>query len=563
MEARLPSLFRRQTRTLLLETIKRKMNEDGSIESISSPSPDIPLYFEKTITILSAALALYSLNTADCYDQDIQFIKNRATGFLLKRKGSDATWNYFADRNDYSDDLDDTALAYLALHSYDKKLFTPEDAHAFALALIQSEVKEGGPYTTWLNPNYPKEVDVVVNINIARALQVHDIVLPSLAKLIDNAIKNKNFKSMYYVSPLFTCYFLSFIKNLSEKQKESAIKYIFLLQKKQGNKICLWENILQSALAVNALINLGASHEKIVKIIDKLRKSVEKQLETIGLKEEAICLDPAVGRKQMYMGSKAVTAALLLEINKYRHAILLKRFYDECWKMNFDISGLTDCLIPEFTDIIFGFSESLKKKNLLDEWELTEISIAHLFGVLAYDIFDNVYDEKKSTDNLPLALDLLREMYSRLEKLRFKKSIIDMFVKETNKGMIEEKSDTKSDALYPGRKSIGFALPCFLIISRFGIAPKHTDWKDLHRFFLHFLTARALHDDILDYEKDLKCGHPNSIADLIKRYPNTDKEKLARSHIRNHLTIAQDHLNNISILNPDNYLHNLLKGLSL
>ena len=543
---------------LFLEKLTNKNKKYLKGKELKSYSSFSSINFKsanETKTNFIPSLVLFSLCQSGIFAKEVQNLKRKAVEILLKNKSKNGIWNYFINRKDYADDLDDTSLAYLALHSYNKKLFLIKDVHKFVLALIKCEVKEGGPYTTWINPNYPKEVDIAVNANIARALEVHGIVLPSLSKLIDQSIKNKKLKSIYYTFPLFTCYFLSHLKNLNPKQKEKIIKYIISLRKGK-----LWSNLLESSLAANVLINLNVSFN----LISSVLRNLELHLKRIKyqIPHEAICLDPAEGEKQKYLGANIWTKALLLETRKFHHQYLLDEFKNICKNLDYDIEPFTKCLIQQFTELPFAFHDSLKKK-VLGEEELTKLTANYLFGILAYDLFDNIYDNAKDTNYLPLGLDLLHQMAERLQAQGFDRKIIYRFIYATNLGMKQEKLNVKKDFLYPGRKSIGSALPCFLLLSKLGITEKHSDWKNLYKFFLHYLTVRALNDDMVDYKKDLKNNHPNCVADLIKKHGQKNLPKIVNQNIKKHLVAGKKHLAGVKILEPNSYLEHLLNKISL
>jgi hypothetical protein len=150
---------------------------------------------------------------------ELAVFKKTATAFLLEQKSDNWSFNYWKrgsleSRNEpYPDDLDDTALALSALYILDKSFFTGDMLAQMIMLLTSAESQEGGPYFTWINPPTDaavwKDIDNVVNANIAYLLSLQKVHLPKLNIFLKQVVQEGDFFSPYYVDGYPLVYFIS------------------------------------------------------------------------------------------------------------------------------------------------------------------------------------------------------------------------------------------------------------------------------------------------------------------------------------------------------------------
>jgi hypothetical protein len=143
-----------------------------------------------------------------------------AVGILKSRlQGERGPLGSFRYAEDYPDDLDTTSLALYALAIHDES--TSAEALAnYVHLLFATEVKEGGPYRTWLvnEAALPawKDVDPCVNANIAAFLKLEEVELAGLNDYLQSVVDDPSVCSPYYPSRLSFYYFLSRSRPLRE-----------------------------------------------------------------------------------------------------------------------------------------------------------------------------------------------------------------------------------------------------------------------------------------------------------------------------------------------------------
>jgi hypothetical protein len=143
----------------------------------------------------------------------IAALQARAAAFLQAEREDDGAWNYEG-RGDWRipADLDDTCCAMAALIESDQR---PD--LAFYILLWNKEQAPGGPYHTWLNVNeladspLAKEVDALVNANIAFCFGLLGIPLPGTAAYLADLVQRADYTraTIYGLSPHFLIYCLS------------------------------------------------------------------------------------------------------------------------------------------------------------------------------------------------------------------------------------------------------------------------------------------------------------------------------------------------------------------
>lgn len=561
-----------------LTFLSKEQTQNGNFISQSSHDPNNFTDALSLHTTFSTSFILSSLSNLS-QTKEIKKINQRASRFLLKQKSTHWSFNYWT-RNaketktyPYPDDLDDTFCALSALFKANQKIIDGEAlAHSIKL-LTKLEIKEGGPYRTWLvgetSSKIWKDVDLAVNSNIAYFLSLNGIFLPSLTKFIESKIKMKKFVSPYYPSFYPIIYFIS---RFYKGKYESNLRH-FLLSKKEKNET--WGNALDTALAISSLLNMQYPPENLTKSVLHLMRMQQNG----AWKAYGFCYDPSRSGKKYFSGSQALTTTFCLEaINKYQQSLMdieiksenakrlhkQEKIYSAIMQLidhrlslfDIQIKKQAHELIARLTKkdndrqiplLPYFFSESLATKKSFSESLLINLGAANLFGWIAYTIYDNFLDDESDPKSLPLANIALREVTKLFQEIQpqnkewqiFFHSIIDE-MEETNcweiiNCRIKITNDTLSlnTIKIPhygsyqklAKKSLGHGLGPFAILFSLGYSGKSPEIKTLLQFFKHYLIAKQLSDDAHDWEKDLAAGQINPICAMILQQLLSKKRK--------------------------------------
>lgn len=550
--------------------LQQEQRRDGSFFSYSSPaksdfSSAIPFH-----SVFSNALILSCLSSFP----DSSFTQNTKkllADFLLSEKSDYWTWNYWSRKSKefkklpYPDDLDDTFCALSALHNYNKKLI-PGDALAYAVhALTSCEVQEGGPYRTWLVPPSAekvwRDVDIVVNSNIAYFLALQEITLPGVTKLLEDAIENKVFTSPYYPTIYPFIYFLSrFYKGDYTKKLQ---KFLLVQRHKDGS----WGNTLDTSLATIALLNFGTRPH----ILKKSISSILSHQHLDGSWKPAVFytgVNPDRG-KIFYAGSCALTTAFCLQaLSMYHHLfskpteqsenayMAVEKNYTSIEKevLRYPPEISTQGVqilqkiqeIEKYTPIAllpYIFTQSLKQP--VDKKLLQQTSVATIYGWMAYTIYDDFLDQEGDPKKLSIANLCLRKLVHIYEHILPEESKFVSFFHTIMNNLdsantwevtgcrfsISKKINLDEIALPDfgnyqilADKSFGHALGPLAILFSFGLKESSQEIQNVEKFFMHFLTAKQLNDDAHDVFKDLEKGHITAVGTiLLKDYQKVYK----------------------------------------
>ncbi len=550
---------------------------DGSFFSDSSSS-FIPFSSQCTYqTTFFTSLMLISL--ASLSDEPIaQAIAQNGVRFLQREKSPSWSFNYWARQSPesatrpYPDDLDDTALALMAID-----LWNPDclDGSAWAhivQLLTACEVKEGGPYYTWLVPSSAplvwRDIDFAVNCNLAAFLARHDIVLPGLMDFIEQAIHDGYYRSAYY--PTFYS-LIGFISRWYKGPFEGKLRHRLLeYQLSDGT----WGTVLPTALAIMSWLQLGGDKPQVTKAVNFLVKSGQAK-QWIA---ESFCLDPPQGKSQYYAGSATLTTALCLEamasykradaplvsrVTKIKRPNREEREYGSVWRrIN---KRLSHASLANQNDIKKIFGDLLQRPSMaqlvLVPWYtysallpelrqevkgtcITDLCVATACGWVAYSLYDDCLDEASGLQRIPLANIALREMVGlfygalnshgefmtqfqmtldALEGANFREMTTCRAV--VDKGVLflpDVVIDPMAHEQLLVDRSFGHALGPLGILSLAGIPLDSPDAEQVKLFFRHYILARQLNDDAHDWVEDLKQGH---LSPLVLRLLEGVKKK--------------------------------------
>lgn len=570
---------------LALDRIEKGQLESGGFLSCSSPDQDNFNNAKQYRTTFITSQVLCCLNTVSegrkYVSKDISILKDKASKFLALQRSEFWSLNYW-DRSapehslmPYPDDLDDTFCALSALYGNQPQLFTGDVLARIITLLTSAEEREGGPYRTWLakedSSGQWQDIDLAVNANIASFLNLHDIELENLNRLIEDAIRQADYTSSYYPKPFPVIYFIS--RAYKGALKDCMMNFLSGLREPDLS----WGNLLDTALAVCSLLNMG--HDPL-----DLAPSIRSMLSKInidGFQALVFCIDPAISGQTFYAGAPSLTAAYCLEaLSGYSALIertqngkgingletdtqieMYKKFIRQEMDLRFkdlgdDLRELAGGYLNEYIDkdirgertlFPYFFSRSLALSDEISREFITRLCLANIYGWAAYTVYDDFLDDEGETSLLPAANFFLRELASSYagllpETAGFRsvfRKIMDM-IDTANAWEIKNCRTTQKNGViripselpdYQGleklyERSFGHALGPLAIMCSLGSLPGTPDFEALSDFFKHYLSARQLNDDMHDWEEDLRKGQLNYIGTgILRKYSVLYPEK--------------------------------------
>lgn len=544
---------------------------DGSFPSLCSPDPKRFARAEERRTVFPAALALWSLSHVEGSStrKAAQAILRKAARFVESQAGPDGTWNYMArgsadaKRRPYPDDLDDTACALAGLDAARRAVGAgaPDDEGkrlaAFVNALIATETAEGGPYRTWVTAPAKgwDDVDPAVNASVALFLGSQGVRLAPLDAFLDRCAK-KPTASLYYHSDITVSYFLARALEqraaAADDADRAAAAEAAKAVVKRVSKARL-AHALDAALAASTLLRLGAPTPAVDKALDVL---VSKRLPDGRWPACPFYIEEIKGsatgsrkaKKAYYAGSEAVTTLFAIEalsLCQRPSGVVQgpsKPVSDEAvvtpvrTLASAFVSGLPEPLRPgaeaalarirekgleAFIALLpHGFAGAAGIKNL-EKGSLDRLGLANLLGWAGYTIQDDVVDDGRGTELVPLSNALIRESLRLIEAeagtgegRAYVRSVFDR-IDAANAGEAANPIALSSlESL--ADKSFGHALGPIVVAHRSGVAVGSAQFRALEEFFVSYIAARQLSDDAHDWEADLRSGRANpAVAPLF------------------------------------------------
>jgi len=525
----------------LIIFLEQFQNPNGSFSSYSSSTEDFKEPDFSYITICTTAFVLHAL-TCIKDNPKVASIKKKAALFLLQNKSPYATWNYWAKESPefthlpYPDDTDDTFASLSALYRYDSKTLNGACLAQVVDGLTSIEKKEGGPYFTWYIKSKKrlwKDVDCVANAQIAYFLQLLEINLPQMKKYFETVTNKKAFESPYYPSSLHCMYFVAKVytsehfSHLLNAYVESHIKHL---------------NPLELALAVSSI---SFHNNKAPSLLKKLIKQC-KNLDVCS-RSYPFCIDPTRDGKKYYSGSPAITAAAIIEalslsiesieqisptlatsIFSVTHKRILKlashfpkhlqNNVKELVSKSLESEAGKQCVsAPILVAEAFG---DMPKKNL------EEICFAQACGWIAYEIFDDCVDEKK-TDDLGIALILYAEMHAVFSKIfaddasffgdflcRCSQMNISLFEEAHHIGM-QDSTTSHQTPHWILHKSSGYSVGPLAMMHTLGYSFDSDTTQKVVSYFENVILALQLSDDAHDWEDDIENFRRNSVVEML------------------------------------------------
>ncbi|MFA4930570.1 MAG: prenyltransferase/squalene oxidase repeat-containing protein [Patescibacteria group bacterium] len=541
-----------------VEFLNQQQRADGSFDSWSSPVIDNFSGAKKYRTVFANGLILHGLNI--CQIDGLDKLKTKLFNFLRRQKGENWRYNYWViNSREYKryrvpDDLDDTFVVLAALYGHDSEYLRPKDFAAITNVLTSQEEMEGGPYRTWWVPDdfdaKWRDVDVVVNANIAYFLHLNAIHLPNLDSYLDKMILQDKLQSRYYPDEYSTIYYLS--RFYQGRYKNRLVDWLG----KRKNEV-MTANILNLALYVLATINLGMENNQLEKMVDKILAEQKNG----GWPAAGFCLDPMLGREKYYSGCQSLsTVYCLAALAKYADKFLIKVkknqpvksvvvakhqvVYDNivnlartdfgklAGDLRADSLNFLDKMVKKDEDgeiVLLPWVVALSLSTVIDKKMVQKFCQASLYGWMAYTLYDNFLDGEGEPWMLPVAnvcWQRLNKIYAdmgnpkmvdRMEKLL--RIMEEANSWEVNNARLSDKRrvDSKNlpdfvDYKMIAEKSIGHALGAINVIELAGGTSR--DKQNMYDFFINYLIARQLNDDAHDWEVDLRRGQINAVGEM-------------------------------------------------
>jgi len=537
----------------LLTKLHQAQNEDGSFDSQTLLNGKVVGL--KQTPYYSSLISIYLESVED--ELAIK-IRKKIHHFLLKEKSANWTFNYLCRNFDkkitkekYPDDADDTFLALLALYLYDKSLFTGEVMSIVIKNLISIEKNIGGPYNTWfINKNDDsKDFDMIVNSNILSFLDNFDVKIYQTELFLRKSIEEEVL-SKYYHNSLFKYYLLSQRKDKTHS-KQILCKlnsYIKSYNDLKGLEKCLLTNTLIKLDQKTPILNTGLSY-----IINNLDELCDTPYE--------LFIEKFKNKETEYSVCKSFNIALLIEGIHLNNSLKDKlRIFNKIPTEKSEYENSIQKRIKNFGNTLHGKTKSqyhkiigniLNRKNIgeiistsfhvhkciktnLSKESIEKLDEATIYGWMAYEIYDDIYDEGKRIECLGLANILNRKSYELFCLFdNENKSLVDYYFKkidQTNTLQYELKAYNNESILSKVEKmskryyekivfnrAIGHIIGPMLIINQMRDKGKRKKYrKMLYKFFKNYIISKQLNDDVHDWEEDYKNGNITLVHQMIQ-----------------------------------------------
>ncbi len=520
----------------------------------------------------------------------------------LEPHGSANYWlrgSTLSQQRPYPDDWDTTSCILSALALADPDLLDGEILGKATLLLTTGETEVGGPYRSWLvPPDAPmiwRDVDLAVNANIAYFLSLQGVRLDKLDAWLITQLASENVVSPYYPSPLQILYFLS------RAFKGTPHVHLVAAQARRYQP----NTILESALLAIIFLHSHSPYEALP-YKQNILTAVAHDSYFVA---DPFCIDTVTQGVVQYLGSAPLTAALCLEaltlaeqsenapqINaheKQRELLHQKvlahvraRFHAAAPDLSHAASKMLDKLMAtrahkEITILPYDVAVAWQGIPLkLREEQLLQLCMAHISGWLAYTIYDDFFDGEGNIHLLSVANTSLRDVLCLLT-LSVPGEHFQLTVREVLDTMdgahaweiaharlpLPDTLPHYQDLTILAQRSLGILLAPLAILRHFGVAHDAPETDHLRQFFIHFLTAKQLNDDLHDWEVDIQQGHVTAVVARILDQAGTPytSERLSEyrkifwhesvltlmEDLNRHLQAAEQHSAQLPLTNPD------------
>ena len=541
-----------------LGLLEKNLRTQNSFLSLSSPNP----HFKSNVKNFSTTFtnAIIMMNIMKSNSLSARKIVKTLNRYVKKQRNKQLSFNYWDKNVDeyknipYPDDLDDTFCALTALHEYDDSYLTGKDMRRIIELLVHQEAEVGGPYYTWITDGDDiewRDIDLAVNSNIAYFLSRVGIDLPNISNLVEKAIDNDRINSRYYPQSSPVAYFIS-----KWYQGPKKTKLVAILEKMYDLPS---STFLDKLLVSISLVRHGQSNhpnvQRTFEILSKSRNIANKAYPfyrgvnpnsdgmkyfsgspslTLSFAVEFLTLhDTKISSKKRLIDSDRNKLA---EVNRLAFESAeseLRLAKGEIQKCGLDrlkvMSKNPDmAMITAIPCIAYS---SLKTKKKIKKDILDALSLATLFGWLAYDIYDDFFDNHGTPAQLSVANFALRKLSSIFTSEYLPRDFHEYFhrvmavvdnanAKESNRVpvkfhrgnlIIDKKLFSTAKSINKlHEKSIAHVLGVVAIYSLLKKSTSSSETSSANKFFENYLSARQMIDDMHDWEEDLSMGKLNS-----------------------------------------------------
>jgi hypothetical protein len=563
-----------------LSYLARQQQPDGSFLSYSSASMEHFRRLRSWQTVFVPALMLTSLG--ELVAPAAQPIRRRLAAFLLSQKDDNWSFNYWSKQapeyrtQAYPNDLDDTFCALAGLYRHDPKLVDEAALAQIVKLLLATETAVGGPYRTWLAAENSDpvwlDIDVAVNSNIAYFLSLAGHRLPKLDAFIGQAIKTNTCASPYYPSKYAFIYYFS--RAYQGPHRPQLLR--------QVRKLHAADNDLNRALCVSARLRLGDGQKTVIEAA--ARALLNGQRRDGSWPAAAFYADPVKHGRPYYSGAAALTTAFALEAlalyqQTYRmdntasssrplrqprqQQRILSLAAEQCRPLEPALRDRVATLLrqqvvssngPIILNVPHSFNRSLVeplRPELIKTFD--RLSLANLYGWLAYTVYDDFLDEEGEPAKLPAANVALRYSLENFDRAAASPDFRD-FIRRAFDTIDGANAWEQADCRFPvsdgvitvaalprygsrqklAERSLGHSLPALAVLALKGMQPTSRQFRLVDRALRHYLIVRQLNDDLHDWSEDLTRGHisyvvarllrelrtqpgPHQLADLSRR----------------------------------------------
>ncbi|HVV25943.1 MAG TPA: hypothetical protein VHC21_02845 [Candidatus Saccharimonadales bacterium] len=608
-----------------LHYLAGQQEADGSFVSFSSASAQRFRRLRDWQTVFVPALMLTSL--AEVAAPQARAVRERLAAFLLDQKTDDWSFNYWSRRapeyqtQAYPNDLDDTFCALAGLYRHDPSLVDEAAmAHTIKL-LLAAETSVGGPYRTWLvsadSAPIWLDVDLAVNSNIAYFLSLAGHELPKLEEFLGQAVKNETYASPYYPSPYAFIYYFG-----RAYRGPCRARLLEQARKLHGSAA----NDLERALCLSARLRLDDKQA----LTAEVRTLLRGQRRDGSWPAAAFYADPVKNGRRYYNGAAALTTAFALEalalsqrrstplpaqkptVSKRRpnRQPLFSLAEQQCQQLEPALQTQMLTLLrqqaassngPAIIDLPRDFNRSLAQPLRPEPAEtFHKLSLANLYGWLAYTVYDDFLDEEGRPAALSAANVAMRYSLASFDQAvprpAFQKLVRQTFDTIDGANAWEQaqcrfpvSGQTITIAALPryGRlqklaeRSLGHALPALAVLALRGHRPSSAPFRHIEQALRHYLIVRQLNDDLHDWQADLNQGQISYVvASLLRElklerrsYPLADLHKRAQrqfwqrtlpdicQRMQARLADSRQAFEASGLLRPDSPMHHLLDEL--
>lgn len=371
--------------------------------------------------------------------------------------------------------------------------------------LARAEIKEGGPYRSFLGGG-ENNIDIATNAAIAYFLSRQKVTLPELDMLIEKAIVNYNFHSIFFASDIPTIYIIS--KFYNGPQKKILADYV-------RDYPCL--NDADQKLALEAILTLTK---------------------------------PAHIKPDFFTADEGRIMEMIMDMAGSRFAAFPNDFRKAATaRIEETIRGNQDKqmpLMPYYTKIALG-----RRGRAISDQTVARIGLANVFFWTAFIIYDDFWDndEKARPPLLPVAnllarhyTGFYRNLYRELNghSGAFDRIMDDLdaannwetsqcrFKIENGEFRIPELLPDFGDYELKYRPAAGHILGPAALFCQMGLDWNSDELKNLIAYFKNYLIAMQINDDMHDWFEDLRRGHLTTVTAMLlvdwrKKYPGIKK----------------------------------------